>query len=216
MKKFLLLFTLLLLTGCSIKYNLKIDDKFTENIEVSGYTMGSDDNELKMNLSTGFPLYYDNSSSSSIIPKYEVSTGDNYEFLKLKGVFPSLNNNSNAVLSVCDNYIVSKDNKIISLNASGFKIFESYYDMDELTINITTDYEVISNNADSVNKNVYTWVINEDNYNDKLVSIELKTGNIIKDNYLIILLIIIILALTIFIYVFYNMIKKKNIESNEL
>lgn len=58
---------------------------------------------------------------------------------------------------------LKEDNTIrFSTDNSGLIYFKNYPSLNNVTINITTDYEVKENNADSVSGNVYTWKFNKD------------------------------------------------------
>ena len=50
-------------------------------------------------------------------------------------------------------------------------IFDTYSLLNEIKVTIKTDLEVISSNADVVNNNLYTWLINRNNYNNKSIKI---------------------------------------------
>ena len=54
--------------------------------------------------------------------------------------------------------------------------------VDSVKVNITTELEVLENNADEVNGNTYTWNINNNNYLNKEVNIQLKRSNNSQDN----------------------------------
>ena len=56
--------------------------------------------------------------------------------------------------------------------------------MDSVTITIKTDLTVLNSNADNVNDNTYTWIINENNYQNKpiILSIEKPETNNNQEN----------------------------------
>lgn len=51
---------------------------------------------------------------------------------------------------------------LISTDSGGMKLFNTFPELENVKVNIKTDYEVIKNNADSVNGNVYTWYFSKD------------------------------------------------------
>ena len=67
---------------------------------------------------------------------------------------------------VFDNVNVTKDGNIITFSAEQKELLSSdtNYSLlyDDITVNITIPFEVISNNADKVNGNTYTWNIKKD------------------------------------------------------
>ena len=62
------------------------------------------------------------------------------------------------------NISFNEDNQTISLStdSEGILYFDDYPLLEEVTINIKTDYLVLENNADRVNGNTYTWVFTKD------------------------------------------------------
>ena len=91
---------------------------------------------------------------------------------------------------------------------------------DSVKINITTELNVINNNADEVVGNVYTWYINDSNYQNKTVEITLEKAFQIEDvlpqseaSYLtfIIVAVIILVALIIILFVKHKAKKNNNI-----
>ena len=80
---------------------------------------------------------------------------------------------------------------------------------DSLTINIKTDLEVVENNADKVDGNTYTWVINENNYQNHPIQMRIKKGTDKGFNFWIIIIVIIVLLLIIAIFAYNTYLKNK-------
>jgi len=102
-------------------------------------------------------------------------------------------------------------------------LVDGFY-MDNVVVNIKTDLKVSKNNADKVEGNTYTWIINKDNYSNKPINIEISKlstsqsilNNITNENYILSGgLVIIILVLVICVSVIYIFMKRKHKKTND-
>ena len=173
MKKIILIFFLFLLTGCSATYDLYIGEKLTDDIFVY------EDNDILKKLD-----YYDMNNEQDINVNYynyqlglfenkfendriEYSTDDvsgyryNYTYNYNKMGDKSMIYDCYDMINIVD------ENKLIVETSNSFKCFDKYSLLDEVTVNIYYGGRLISTNADSydVDKGVYTWIINKNNYN---------------------------------------------------
>lgn len=216
MKKILVITLLILfISGCSTTYNLEIgNDSFKENINIK-----IDKTEIPDE-----SLYEEVESDDQITPFLE---GEQPAFFKKRG------KNYNKKVIYYDDYIdvnlsynyTSKEFYDANSMNSCFEKFEfddeeNYYIhvygefyclyADEIQINIKTNNKVIRSNSNSVDGNVYTWIIN--NYNKDDVNIELEVAKGFPWKSIIKYVIIIGLALTVFLGVSYYFVKrnKKN------
>ena len=167
MKKILLLIILcFLLTGCTVNYNLEIEDNsFKETI--SGNVLNSeikiDDEQTDVNTFN----YLINEEQSPFIGEnnqlYNKATNKNNNGIDYNYSFTynELNITDSRILNTCfeDFKFEEKDN-IYYLMTFG-KFYCNY--APETNINISTEYEVIINNANKKKNNTYTWTINEEN-----------------------------------------------------
>ncbi len=71
---------------------------------------------------------------------------------------------------------------LFSTESSGMVLFDSYPQLDEVKINITTDYKVLENNADYNSGNVYTWIFNKNTKKGVYLLLEDKEGKSVKVN----------------------------------
>ncbi len=176
-KKLLLLALPLLLTGCTVNYNLNITQSFfNENISINIKKPFDNDalNLLKNTKNTVFEKedvfytskYKETDDSFKIDYKYSYNSD---EFKKAK------------ILNWCyDNRkIVINQNKISITTEGEFKCFNHYgkVQMDSAKINITTNELVVDSNADVIKDNTYTWIINKENYNNKPIHIEIERSS---------------------------------------
>ena len=174
-KKIILPLLIILLTGCRAEYNLTIDgDNYIEKVSIIGensneinnlndtwyvpidrndYAVGSDDAET---LLTDIKTYDYRFSASTLTFSHNFS----------KGNIPI----STAISNCYNNITVTtyEDTTIISTSSNAL-CFSKYPDLSSVTINITVDKKVISNNADIVDNNTYIWRLNRNNASNKSI-----------------------------------------------
>lgn len=186
MKKIILLIILcFLLTGCTINYNLKIeDDYFIETIKGNVLTEEIKENKEKPDenlfynlLSTNQPAVTTNNNLiyNKTISQNKDSIDYIYSFKYDEYTF-----NNSRLLNECFEHFsfVQKDN-MYTLLASG-DFYCSY--TDEIKINIKTDYPVIINNANEVKDNTYTWIIKNDKTKDLELYISIDKSGTYTNN----------------------------------
>lgn len=183
-KNLFLIVLLLLLTGCTCRYNLTIDgDDYKEEIML----VAEDNNEetdldYEWKIPTNkeeFNLVGDSSTNqkyTSELYNYKLIGNTlkfNYDFSKSKYI------NSTAI-SICYNKItlLNHNNALVISTSIKAECFEKYPQLNSLTVNIKVDRDVISHNADEKNGKTYTWYIDKSSANNK--SINLTLSNVIK------------------------------------
>lgn len=171
-KLFVLLTTLLLFTGCTVDYNLTIDSSLNENVSI---------NE---DVNKAIPLYYDD---YSVLYEFnnEVDGYKYYDRVNTNGLTrynATYNYNDFTRVTSCSSVFdkcefVNKGKGIYIISTTkGARIFDNYANLDAININITINGDIIKNNADSVNNNVYTWKLTKENAKDKSIHIEFKNN----------------------------------------
>lgn len=212
MKKYLLLFlVLLIVTGCNAKYDLEItNDTFSENIELKVDNSDVDEieyfnnNNLLTNSTTNNNVYYEKTSENDGI----------YTLYNFKHTF-TMDEYQNSLASQF--FSVFKVNEVdgyYTIIAKNFQKYDGYDAVpEEYEINIKTNYNVINNNADKVNNNVYTWTINKTNYKNK--SIILQYTKTEKKENIINKVIPIIISCVIGIIYYFVLVFIRNKENNE-
>ena len=165
-KYFILLFVLLL-TGCSVQYDLKFEqDTIKEKIDIKAEH--NSDNQSVFNRD-----YYAIINASTSNEYNKVLLDDGYEFSYDYG-FEEFRNSR--FLNCYDAYSLNTDNNVITFSTSKqFKcLVYDYMPIDNVVINISTDYEVVDNNADAIEGNVYKWNINNNNFSNKPIKFSYK------------------------------------------
>lgn len=212
-KKIFLILLPLLLTGCTINYDLVINENnisetITGSVEKSEYEIKDTDtslndfyvliNEDVNPVITENDLYKKNiiNTDNGIDYKYTYTYKKNYD--------------KSRIINTCfENHIVDETEDYYNIKLSGQ--FYCLYS-DKIDINVTSNYVVLENNADKVDGNKYKWTIdNYDNVNialtiSKSVKYEEPVKARVMSTFQIIGLIIFI-VLTIITYFLY---KKKN------
>ena len=171
-KRILLLISLVfILCGCTVNYNLEVNDNSLTEV-ISG-TVTKNESQMNEN-ATDIPLIYDliNNPQTAIFNddnqlyiKNIVDLGDNLEYTYSY----EYNNNfekSKIINSCFENREVYETDLVYHVKLSG-KFYCLY--SDSININVISNKKVVSNNANKVNNNIYTWVIDKpDNVNIQL------------------------------------------------
>ena len=179
-KKIIFFSLIFIITGCSVEYNLNINEDGSVNEIVVAqertnkmesitrkkgqqavdylYETFKRDNESKIVTNNS-----DDKTTSTVTKKY--INIDQYT--------------SNFKSDIFENINISKEKDEVTLEAKQSKALGNDYDYspiyNDITINIKLPFKVIKNNADSISNNVYTWNIKE----NELKNIEL----VYSDNY---------------------------------
>ncbi len=235
MKKiFILLFGILLLTGCSANYNLTVDQSLSvrENIDIIG------DDRFKMNSSYTIDTMYDTilNTYSNNIDKNKINNVEKY--LNNNNLSVKINNNySNldelsksyyASLIYSNNFKINTNENIITLSSDNImnNLWIFMTDMEDdpliknLNINIKVPYIVTNHNADKVDEknNTYTWEYNFQTTN-KIINISFDKNNIyVVENKTIKVLIYILIVLGIvgIGYFIYKLLEKNKSKNNKI
>ncbi|MBR3199273.1 MAG: hypothetical protein IKG27_04590 [Bacilli bacterium] len=236
MKKVLiLLFCIFLLTGCDVTYNLDIDGdiyKETTNI-IENYDSVKDHNTLNyaynlfdiylnkpIPISSLSPFVSETNEKLDNVIYYDVKDlSDDENFgMEYTGTFDNKNliSDSNILAFAVGRTAIEKNEKTIKIEAQNIKIFKQFKNLDNITVNLKTKNKVINHNADNVSKNVYTWYINKNNYDSKIISIEYRTNNKLIDfnspmvRFTVVLTILILVGFIIYLLI-NTLYKKKNV-----
>lgn len=166
MKKIIfLLLICLLLTGCTVNYNLDINDNnFKETLtgNVLNTELNNNDNtDINMfsYLITGDqPAFYKNDNIFFNKATNNTTNGIDFDY---NYTFNEYNFNNSRIINECfDNHVYEYKDNTYYLVVSGK--FNCNYS-ETTNINITTDYNVTANNAQTIKNNTYTWTIDENN-----------------------------------------------------
>lgn len=189
----MILGVIFLTTGCSVEYNLEIDNnKFREDFSVNAeVTTLSTKEDLYNSYLEEYPIYNDDYEEFMYDEPYTKNKDytyytksyqelENGYIFKYKASFDSYNDYNKArTLKMIFNtggvgYIKDKDNYYISL--SNHKL--DYLGIDRLTIKINfKNAEVLTNNASNVNGNTYIWVLDKNSNSNINVTYKLNNSS---------------------------------------
>lgn len=157
-----LLFAVLLLSGCEVKYNIKLDNgKISEEIIIPYDKIYKESYEKD--------YFYDVFNEQ----KYSTSIEDikgTKKFVLRTNKLDIMNISGNDLYDFCYDSIdvLLEENTYYVGTSSEFKCMTyDYLDVDSVEINIKTYNKVIKSNADKNKFGTYTWIINDDNYKNK-------------------------------------------------
>lgn len=218
LKNILMFIVILLLAGCTPKYELEINSNhISEKLTISQIPNNYTENDFENRLAIPEDDKYYNTSFSNGVATY--SYGYNLSNVS----------KSNMINSCFDAYkFYQKDDYYALQTGSKFMCYPlqindftfAKYNTLDIIIKIN-DFEVIENNADVVENNEYRWTINSKNYNNKSILIKFKNINKTpieekKDkssvDLKVILMVVVGIMLVILIIILYalNLNKKRN------
>ena len=156
------LLIMLLLTGCTVDYNIYVgNDVIEENINIYANTNKSGEvsfqkyyleNDIESFQVNGERYYYETKTINN-----GNKTGTNLSFVYEDYSAYSLSRIFNECFKKSS--IASNDSNVY-IKASDFICYDYNYNIvDDAVINLTTNLEVVEHNADIVNNGVYTWNI---------------------------------------------------------
>ncbi len=221
----------LLLSGCSAEVNLEIvNDKINESTVITAYENAIYSKEL---IRTSFRNYIPAFAKDVIVDtmpdeefpdvKYYLKSttdlGNGYEF-NYKYTFDiDEYEEARTVKDGFKSYNISYDRSnsklTLSTDNEGIIYFNDYPSLDEVIINIKTDYLVEDNNADRKDGNTYTWIFNKDSKKsiNMVINMENNSSNVLGiDNGVI----IIIVSLVIIAFIVFIFLMTKNNKNNKL
>ena len=161
-----ILLCMIFLSGCEVEYNLDISSDYLETIKV----YSKNDMEIDSFINNISSMKYTASIYDSYDPGEEPP--EEYEYYDIKLLdqkdliatykFGNSFKNSRAV-NKCYSSFVYLSGKNIRFNTLGyFDCFDTYPNLDKVTVNIKVPYKVVNHNADNVSNNIYTWTIVRD------------------------------------------------------
>lgn len=206
----------LCLTGCSTEYNLEFsNDEIKEHIvtnildtdipkQPTDNIATHDDPITPFIDNDQYPFVQDN----SITYDKKVEKKNNATIVTLDYKYSHEDFKKSRAFNSCFEEKEFKETKKgYNLNFAGH--FYCLYG-DSVTINIKTNNEVISHNADKVSGNTYTWIINKEKAQDANISINISKTSMFVKPIIYIIVGVIFLVLSIGAYIAYNKIKNRD------
>ena len=222
MKKFYFLLLLLLVTGCSYKYNVEIDNKknVSERLYVNelNSVFESKGTDPVAFVSTNLSIYVSDPEFS----KYQILEDNNSSYSGATAFaryenFKDYSKNTKVKKSLFGKVELYEEGNYGFFKAYDYRgdIFftdeESDFLNEKVEFNLTLPFEVIENNADRVNaeKGIYTWIINKDSKMDEItLKFDLKKIHV-KKNIFIKYIYLFLIPIFLFIIVLVVMARSK-------
>ena len=231
-KSILLIMGIFIFTGCDATYNLVIDDEnstetaiISENDSVvgDGMDMYNEPYEnysqiaLPISKKDGTDLTMDGKKTN--INYYNVSRLEDEIGLKFVGNFGyRFISYSNIINSQTKKKEVVDGITSLKIDIPKLLVFQNNPVLDTLTVNITVnDGDVISNNAELIEDNTYTWYLDRDNYKNKSIELNIKKdfkNGIIKaskNHFWIVIIVSSIFLVLLFVNILFN--REKNVQN---
>lgn len=153
----------LLLCGCDVNYQLSFNgEHLDESIQISI----NKENQEKIDYLKSIPAYaiYNNMNEELYESKF-IDKKDHFE-AEYQYEYDLTNINQAYYINQCfdaTSFVKNNDQYILS-TSEGFKcMFYEYHTIDNVTITITTNHEVLKNNADIQKGDRYIWKITNEN-----------------------------------------------------
>lgn len=164
---------IILLTGCTGNYNIKINEDLSVNEKLN-----LEINNTSNTYETVNKIFRENNINND---KYHVAIVDDKVQIDYKEKFESIEDyllNSKVYHQLIDEIKYQKNKNYIDIyinqnlkmkNDNDDILFGNMNDLEHLQINITNPYKIVTTNAESSNNNKYTWTIDKNTINKKII-----------------------------------------------
>lgn len=197
-KIILLIFSIILLTGCSGNYNININEDLSidENLYL---TIDNSDTAYENTLK----IFDENNIDKD---KYDVSINGDDIIIEYNDKFETIDDyiiNSNIYHQLIDEITYNKTDKYIDLYTNQYlKLKEdndigNTNDLDVIQINVKVPFKMISNNSDIYNDDIYTWTIDKNTTQKKIsMNFEMRPSGFPYSQ--VIMIVTLVVVITIF------------------
>lgn len=230
-KYFGLILIIFMMCGCTAEVNLEISDsKIKESVDITFYQDAIYTKDIiKASFRNYIPIYARDVivdaeedrpfPNTKYYEKTETDLGNGYRFNYSYDFNINEYEEARTIKDGFRSYNVSVDqdngNISISTDNNGLLYFDDYPLLEEVRINIKTNYLVEENNADSVNGNTYTWIFDKDTKKSINMLINTSTNNN-SANIGIENVIFPIICIVLFVFVVLLILFQKNNKNNKI
>ena len=230
-KYFGLILIIFMMCGCTAEVNLDIsDNKIKESVDITFYQDAIYTKDIiKASFRNYIPIYARDVivdaeedrpfPNTKYYEKTETDLGNGYRFNYSYDFNINEYEEARTIKDGFRSYNVSVDqdngNISISTDNNGLLYFDDYPLLEEVKINIRTNYLVEENNADSVNGNTYTWIFDKDTKKSINMLINTSTNNN-SANIGIENVIFPIICIVLFVFVVLLILFQKNNKNNKI
>ena len=191
----ILIFIVIFISGCQATVNIKINkDSISESIDINH----SINNKTNKDVIINYYRNYVPVDNSIVVPDlepdvfqdgikyYKYSFFENNNMLTFnysnEATYEEYKKSRSVKSSFKDFNIIKNDSKktlTIKTDNYGHMLIREYPSLENVIINITSEYPIIENNADSCVENICTWNYNQKNFK-KSIFLVLQTGKVPK------------------------------------
>lgn len=224
-KYLILVLLIFIMCGCTTEVNFDIsDNKIKESVDIIFYQNALYPKKvIKTSFRNYIPIYAKDLIVDTIpdeplnninyYKKRETDLGNGYKFNYSYNFNINEYKEARTIKNAFISYDVSynEDDNIISVFTDNEELlyFKDYPELEEVKINIKTNYLVKEENADSINDNIYTWVFKKDEV--KSINLVIDTSKVINNiNYTNITIIGFVMVVIVFIFLLLIFKNKKN------
>lgn len=180
LKLFLFCLMIFLMTGCDVNYNLEIYNNYmTESVDFLLENKLENQKKIDEYMSVDHQAYFDMDLGKSYNYVQHKIKKNNKIGINLNYNYRGDDLQNSSLLNKCYyKKSVIKENNEIVIHTEGINscfYMDDNKVIDNLKINIKTDLPVIKHNADKVSHNVYTWIVDENNYQNHPIDIKIST-----------------------------------------
>lgn len=181
------IFMIVFMTGCSATYNVTIEDSTivedltVENDFSSNQIKAYIENVVPVSINVGCFIDYDqddikNTERIPTVNYYDITSKKDTELNATSTVYLNEYKNSRIANSLFNKININNyEDKISIYGFNGLVAFDLNPELESVTVNITVkDKKVITNDADKVNNNTYTWIFNRSTNNSKTLYLEME------------------------------------------
>lgn len=222
MKKYKVVFIsilFLLLTGCSVEYNLNIKDDLSieESADIEETYSFFEENYTYYNSSEVLDLLWQQYSPEYADSAYTYTHNLNETGINVKATYSNIDeyiDKAKVYKQVFENVSCEKNGNVVTLRTTGqFYKYNTQdperFPIDSITLNIFIPYDVRNTNADNIDGNKYTWYILKDTKDKKIeitfdISKKKEQINNNEKNYLPVIVIIAIIICILICYIIYR------------
>lgn len=168
MKKLLILICLLFLTGCSVSYEITLENnKIKERLTIveKNQSLFDVENDTGSTLREIFDTLASEESDEFSVLDYSVESLNSDTQLGVEYYSDSTQSliNSSAINQCYMNPKIQINDNIVTFNTGNdFTCYDYYENLETINVVLTTEYKVLSSNADMVEGNKYIWNITKE------------------------------------------------------
>ena len=215
MKKILILFCLLFLTGCSVNYEITLKNNgIKERLTIIENDQSLFDvrNDAGWTLRETFEMLINGEDDEFSVQDYSIKSLNTDTQLGVEYYSDASNTliNSSAINQCYTNPTIEVNDNIITFSSGNeFTCYDYYDNLETISVVLNTDYKVISSNAEVIEGNKYIWNITKDGNKNIEISYEQDTS---KNSIIttIIMIVALVGLVSVVSYYIYSKYKKEN------